>query len=91
MQLCAQSNRAAIIQTIFKRDSGVTDYRYIENIYIPPVYVCERCGLVEEKERMTPIWNTYENEQRSRLKPGYDYPLITDAQLSKLAVRMRCE
>lgn len=73
--------------TVVERPSGVTGYRYIENSWFPAVRVCADCGLVEEKERMTPLYNTYEDERKPRLKREVDYK-IDAGKLMKLAVRL---
>lgn len=72
---------------VFERESGVTKYSYIENRYFPGVKVCADCGLIEEKDRMTPLYNTYENEKRPRLKCEA-IAKVDEAKLSKLAVRL---
>jgi len=73
--------------TVLERPSGVTGYQYIDNSWFPAVRVCADCGLTEEKDRMTPLYNTYEDEKRPRLKGDADYQ-IDAAKLTKLSVHL---
>lgn len=74
-------------RTVLERPSGVTGYQYIENSWFPSVRVCSDCGLTEEKESMTPLYNTYEDERKPRLKQEADYQ-IDAAKLSKLSISL---
>lgn len=75
-------------EVILERPSGSIRYRFIEDQWFPAVKVCADCGLVEEKERMTPLYNTYVKEKKPRLRRAADYQ-IDEKKLTQVMIHIK--